>query len=141
MAKPGVSGRPGTGADKAVSFASKGQKLECPPYLSQEANAEWKWIVEASEEFGTLNNLDVSTLAAYCEAVSTFRQSTRLIQEEGLTHESRGRIYLNPAYKAQNDASRQIATLGNLLGLSPAARARMSIEKADDDDEMAGILD
>jgi P27 family predicted phage terminase small subunit len=114
-----------------------------PDWLSPEALAEWHRIVPALDALGVLKEADRAMVSAYCETWSTYVTAIRQVRAEGVTvvnpetHCPRK----NPALAAAEAAANQLRSLGNELGLSPAAERLLNIAPhadADDDDPFAG---
>jgi P27 family predicted phage terminase small subunit len=61
-------------AEKAL--AGNSDKVRCPAWLDKVGKREFRAIVAELKPLGLLTNVDVSMLAAYCEAVSAFRRAT-----------------------------------------------------------------
>jgi P27 family predicted phage terminase small subunit len=116
-----------------------------PKFLTGEASDEWDRIVPELEAAGMLTNADRAVVAAYCQAWEELVVCTRTLQDEGRFLEeplqsSKGesmgtRKRPHPALSAQRDAIGRVRSLLDSLGLTPAARRRMSMSDAETDDE------
>ena len=98
-----------------------------PSYLTAYAKTEWRRIVPILDSVGLLTQVDRQTLAAYCEAVATFKAATETIAQTGILVQGRrkGEAIKNPALQVQRDAARLIATYSAMFGLSPSDRVRL----------------
>lgn len=107
-------------------------KPRCPSWLSTYAKTEWRRVVPVLDDLGLLTTVDRSTLAAYCEAVATFKEATELIAELGVLVQGRrkGEAVKNPALQVQRDAARLIASYSAMFGLSPSDRVRLTGDTA-----------
>lgn len=111
-----------------------------PPWLDEEAVAEWNRICPVLEEGRVLADPDRAMLADYCSAHSLAVSATIAYQEEGLMLKlrkgSRVGWRVHPMIKVAQEARSQAARLGAEFGLSPASRSRVSsVPKPKDGDE------
>lgn len=103
-----------------------------PEWLSAEGSAEWDRVLPELMRLGITKELDGPGLAAYCEAVSTFRLATMLLEREGLTVEwGRGSI-AHPAIAIQRHASADIRAWASRFGLTPADEQKLKAADPDD---------
>ena len=109
---------------------------EPPDWLSPEALAEWRRIVPALDALGVLKEADRAMVSAYCETWSTYATAIRQVRAEGVTvvNPESGCPRKNPALAAAEAAANQLRSLGNELGLSPAAERLLNIAPHADDD-------
>ena len=81
---------------------------------------------------------DSVALGGYCQACNMIKRASEEIEEFGITiARGEGKIK-NPACAVLSDAQAKITTLGNALGLTPAARQSIGIHAGvdlDDEDE------
>jgi P27 family predicted phage terminase small subunit len=97
-----------------------------PVWLSEDARAEWRFIVPKLDAAGLVSKIDRTTLAVYCEMVATFREATNWVRERGiLVAGQKGGAVKNPALQIQRDAARLISTYARMFGFSPADRVGM----------------
>ena len=99
-------------------------------------------MCQPSTRSGVLKEADRAVLVCFCECWSTYVTAIRQVRAEGVTvvnpetHCPRK----NPALAAAEAAANQLRSLGNELGLSPAAERLLNIAPhadADDDDPFA----
>lgn len=81
-----------------------------------------------------LTNVDVNALALYCDAYANYVECTKLIQEEGLMVEYTNKAaetnkVPHPLMTKQKALFEQMKSLSNDFGLTPAARAKIAINK------------
>ena len=109
---------------------------EAPDWLDAEALAEWERIVPALDELGVLKEADGGMVSAYCETWSRFVTAVRQYRLEGTTivNPDTGNLHRHPAVGVAETAAAQSRTLGNELGLSPAAERLLNVTPRDDDD-------
>lgn len=89
-----------------------------------------------------LQATDIQNLQIYCAAYARFREAETHILKYGITVlGAQGGIVKNPAATIINEATRQMATFGALLGLDPSSRQRLlGPKKRTAGDELAAIL-
>lgn len=110
-----------------------------PEWLSPPARRIWLRVAPVLARTGLLTELDGNTLARYCEAEAQYIQAKRyvdsLIKGTGdSVYESRllirtrnGNVIQNPAISLMKNASAEADRLGKQFGMSPSARAGLSI--------------
>lgn len=98
-----------------------------PDYLNEEASDIWDQIV-GSMPPELYKACDSSILGAFCVAVSQYRESTLLIEKEGMIVTSKnGSKITHPAQVVQYKAITAMVSLGARLGLEPSARASLKM--------------
>lgn len=122
-----------------VTASSPVTKIPAPPsYLSKDAKAEWRRVTPILVgERKVLTIADLPTLETYCAHVGVVRQAQRAIDDFGLIMPDGKR---NPAYGALKESSLLLVRCAGELGLTPAARSRVTILEIEDDDD-ASLLD
>lgn len=99
-----------------------------PPFLSDEAVAEWDRVVPALERLGLITEVDGGALAAYCESWAVFVSAAIDIRERGVLipgQRGRGELVRNPSVQTMRDAASSMRAFATEFGLTPQARARM----------------
>jgi len=115
-------------------------RLPSGDVLDTEQRALWKAIVQMSPP-GLLTQADESTIERMSVAWAAFRAATRGLAKTG--HVVKGRDGLdvrNPWALVQRQASAEMHRAGESLGLSPAARTRLTMPEKQDDDPLAILL-
>jgi len=70
---------------------------------------------------------DMHNVEAFCMAYENWRKAQRSVALEGIVVSgAMGGPIKNPALTASNEAARQMAMFGAMLGLDPSARARLT---------------
>ncbi|WP_299195735.1 phage terminase small subunit P27 family [uncultured Amphritea sp.] len=102
------------------------QNVDPPGWLDELAAEMWRTVCPHLCKEKVLAVTDLHNLEAFCSSYSTFRMAEQEVRENGLTVEgATGGLVKNPALTAKNEALRQIATFGSMLGLDPSARGRL----------------
>ena len=127
IARRVLTGNPGRRTiNKAAPSYRKLVAVAVPPWLGDEAAQMWDCLVPQLCSQGVLESTDLHNVEIFCLAYARMREAERHIQAHGLTVLSaQGGITKNPACTIFNEATRQLATFGALLGLDPSSRSRI----------------
>jgi P27 family predicted phage terminase small subunit len=113
-------------------------ELVPPEELSADARKEWDRVVPELNKMKTLASVDLGVLAAYCQAYGRWLECERFIATHGLTFvvkDKDGRLKFVqqfPQVAIGNKALLNVKALAAELGLSPASRARLSVERPEE---------
>jgi P27 family predicted phage terminase small subunit len=112
----------------------KADKIKPPNWLDKEAKKEFKRIADELMELDLLTNVDINALAAYCDAYSDYIKCTQIIQQEGLMVEYTNKAaetnkVPHPLLTKKKQLHEQMRSLAAEFGLTPSARAKLSIPK------------
>jgi len=108
---------------------------ECPSWLDKEAKKEWKRVAPELERLGLLTKVDGTALQGYCQAYATWKQCTEALQKHGLVMETQsGYLQQRPEVSIGNKALDQVRAFCIQFGLTPSARARMTLPESGDGD-------
>lgn len=112
---------------------------DAPAHLPELAREQWDHVCAGLRRMEIAGPVDVAALEAFCLAYQDMRDAHADIAARGLwVTGSQGQQVANPMLNAAAKARGQIATIGAQLGLTPAARLRMTLpEKEADSDEAA----
>ncbi len=122
-----VKGNPGKRA-LAEHPKPSTERPECPQWLNEEAQAHWHRLADELARLGLLSILDGDVLALYCQSWAEYRWATEVLQREGRVFFTRsGYLVQHPLCSIQRAALKSLTTLGEKLGLTPEARARLSV--------------
>lgn len=124
-----LAGNPGKRKLKAAP-APVSVVPDCPGELNEDGREEWDRITRELLPLGLITRIDRAALALYCAAWSTWCEATNEIRKNGLCVKSpNGYLIQNPYLAIANAAAKEMRGLLSELGLSPAARERLTIEK------------
>ena len=143
VAKKELAGNPGK---RELNFDQPDfalvENVDCPEWIGAFGRALWATVVPELCRERVLAATDIQNLEAYCAAYDQFRQSEKHLSEHGVVVETpNGSMVKNPAATAKNEALRQMATFGGMLGLDPSSRQRLvGAGKKDDANPFAGLL-
>lgn len=99
-----------------------------PSHLDGTARREWKRISQQLAACRLLTAVDRTALALYCTAYSRWAEAEKQVREVGtVVRTKNGYPVLSPYLIVANKAMEQLTRLLAELGLSPAARTRISI--------------
>jgi len=116
--------------------------VECPEWMGEYGRLLWDTVVPQLCAEKVLAATDVQNLEVYCAAYDQFREAEKHIAEHGLVVPgAQGGMVKNPAATAKNEAVKQMATYGGMLGLDPSSRQRLTgATKKHDENPFAGLL-
>lgn len=118
--------------EKALKVAK--DKLKAPSWLGKIAKKEFKYIVDETQSIDLLTNLDVHTLAIYCNVYEQYIRCTERINTDGIMVEanksSETVIASHPLFVKQNSLFDQLRKMQTDLGLSPSSRAKLALHAA-----------
>lgn len=97
--------------------------------MDEVARKVWRHVMHEMQA-GVILAADLYALRCYCEAVSRYLQANRIYRESTPLITQRGRVVKNPLHQVVRDNAEQVRMWSRELGLTPAARANMSIELA-----------
>lgn len=101
----------------------------CPAHLSPSAKAEWKRLARMLNEIGLLTQIDRAVLAAYCQAYGRWVEAERKLAETPpILKTPAGYVQISPWITISNKQVELMTRLMGELGLSPTARARLSVQ-------------
>lgn len=113
----------------------------CPRHLHGRARAAWGFWATELADMNLDNRPDAQMLEGACVNYARAVQADLLVEKEGLMVEESAlnadgekvvlRVKYHPAITVSNAAWRQVRAFCSEFGLSPVARARLSIEKSD----------
>jgi P27 family predicted phage terminase small subunit len=107
-----------------------------PPWLKGEAAKAWQRLVPQMLQVQLLTNLDLETLAAYCECVrvvieaSTVSWRNRKGSPDGrgfLQKTGVGSVAVSALHQIKMQAMRDMSRYAQTLGLTPSARASIAL--------------
>ena len=104
--------------------------LTPPEHLSAVAREEWMRVVELYRQLDNtiINNLDISTLTAYCECVAVYRDAQEKRETLPLiSYDDKGRVVENPYLAIMRKEGLNILRYSEQLCLTPVGRARMGM--------------
>ncbi|MDE0724731.1 MAG: phage terminase small subunit P27 family [Alphaproteobacteria bacterium] len=120
--------------------------IKPPAYLSAAEKKVFKEIYISLKELGVASTTDTFQIETLAGTLCRYRAYAKFIRKNGDTYETKTKEdsimhRVRPELKLMNEANRQIQTMLQNLGLSPAARSRVNANPAGEDDNSAeGIL-
>ncbi|MFB0832882.1 phage terminase small subunit P27 family [Brevibacillus laterosporus] len=114
----------------------KKKKLKMPDWLDDEAKKVWKKTLKDMSEFEILDKVDEDVLAAYCDAVARYKETSSLVSLNGYTEMNNAGVSVVSGYvKAQQSYARLILQYSDKLGLNANSRARLAKKIAEEGDD------
>jgi len=115
-------------------------RLMAPKHLKEDERLLWSKIVRSLPD-GLLSSADESTIERMAVAWAQFREATKMIHRTGLmVRGERNHPVRNPMLIVQRVAGIAMHQAGEMLGLSPVARARLTADKGPATDPMEFLL-
>ena len=116
-----------------------------PAWLCDYALEEWNYITPKLAKYRVVSDLDRAVLVCYCEAFADYRRAREQLSDQALVIERRfasgsRREQPNPYLSIANKAQRILHSCLSELGLTPAARARVTTDPRPDSDDPFGVL-
>ncbi|MEB4861147.1 phage terminase small subunit P27 family [Priestia megaterium] len=115
-------------------------KLKAPKFLDENAKKEWKRIVGDLIDLEIIANIDMATLAMYCDAYSRYQEATAHIIEHGTTVEhvnTSGNVneVVSPHVTVQLKYADVIRKCASDLGLTISSRLKLVAPKLGEGDD------
>lgn len=117
--------------------------IDVPFHLEHmdQAVTMWKSIIPELLKRKILKLTDMHNVEMFCMAYHNLREAQREVVLYGITIQTESGRVKNPALTAVNEASKQIAQFGSMLGLDPASRTRlMGVDKSKKENQFAKVL-
>jgi P27 family predicted phage terminase small subunit len=113
--------------------------VRMPSGLSSRAQSQWRKLAPDLIKMGTLTPVDAPAFAIYCEQWNVYDRAQAAVNEFGPTVKGRnGEPIRNPSYSIMRDSVMLIDKLGQQFGLTPGARAGITVPSSYRDDAPLG---
>lgn len=104
---------------------------EIPVDLDGRALQVWERVMVDFGHTEVIRSADTDSLRCYCDAVARYEEANTLLRKSGpLLKGRRGEMVRNPLALVVRDNANLIRIYARELGLTPAARAGLHVEKA-----------
>ena len=104
------------------------KNIKAPNWLKDRvAKQEFKRLVALLEKIDIICELDITTLALYCETYAKLVNLIKELEQEELVIDGKP----NPKVKMQLQLSEELRKLGNELGISLSSRLKFATSKAE----------
>ncbi len=125
--------------DYDIADKDKSEKPQMPSWLSKPAKNEWRKLLPKLYDLGILLKVDVVILSLLCNDIAEYKQNCQTIDglKSPFIYQPSGRICKHPAFQLRDAAAERIRKLSSELGLSPTARASLTILPKEDKDPIA----
>lgn len=127
VARKLLAGNPGKRAlNKAEPSFTPITGAEPPEWLNENAATMWRMVAKELCSQEVLCATDLHNLEMFCIAYANSRDAQDHIKTNGIVMAgSMGGPIKNPALTVLNEAMRQMASFGGMLGLDPSSRQRL----------------
>jgi len=104
---------------------------DCPQHLDEIAKAKWFETANILQDMNVLSKADGDALELYCSAYARYRKAQDDVKKfGGVVVSAKNKVpFPSPWAKMLNDAFDQLTKMQIQFGLTPAARARMSVKE------------
>ncbi len=99
-----------------------------PKDMDDGAKAVWRRVLREMGHTEVIRAADADVLRCYCEAVSQYQTTMRLLTSSGPLVRSRGDLVKNPLHQIVRDNRDAVRLFARELGLSPSGRAGLNVE-------------
>ena len=116
-----------------------------PTWLLPRARKHWDRLLFAIRSMNVGTPVDADSLGALCNALQEYIDSTKEITKHGLVvvehrYDKVGNVVgdtykANPAVQARADSWRRMNLMMQQFGLTPSSRAKLKVEKPEEEDE------
>ena len=110
----------------------------CPSWLDTDARAAWRQLAPQLKAMRVLTKIDGHALARYCRFWSRWRRAEAFIEKNGDVYplkDENGRIKCLmpfPQVAVANKLAQQLTRLEQEFGMTPSARTRIRVERAEE---------
>ena len=113
-------------------------KIKPPTYLTAKAKKAFLELARITNAMHILSEGDSLALAMLCDAWAEYRDARDFVHQNGSTYKTTNKLgdimfRARPEVAIASDAYKRVRGLLNDFGLTPAARAKVNSEEADDD--------
>lgn len=117
--------------EKKVKLDRDGLKV--PDWMQNDllARNEFIRVVDAASKIDLWDNLDLSIIAIYCKAYSSYITVTKLIDEKGYVVQGKDSEKISPYVTAQNRYVEQIFKCSAKLGLATTDRLKLIVPEGE----------
>lgn len=117
------------------------KNIDPPEWIGGFAREMWERIAPELCGQQILTMADIQNFEAFCDSYGRWREARDQLKVEGLiVFGASGQPMKNPLATIINEALKQMATFGSLLGLDPSSRQRLSGPKKADTNGFSGLL-
>lgn len=108
----------------------------CPSWLSPVAKRHWRALAPELERIGVLTTIDVGAFSGLCESWAQYREASEFLHEHGAVYRTKaGGLVRAPQVAIARDALAAYMRGCVEFGLTAAARTRVRVRAAGEDDE------
>jgi P27 family predicted phage terminase small subunit len=113
-----------------------------PSGMSQDSRRVWRRILRDYGATGVLTAADTDVLRLFCDAVARHDQANRLLEASGPLVRRRGgsELVRNPLHQIVRDNAVLVRSLARELGLTPSARAGLTVRESSAGDPLEEFL-
>ena len=137
-----LAGNPGKRPLNGSEPVYEAELPSAPRHLSAVAQREWRRVGKLLVSAGVMTGVDRAVLALYCQAYARWVEAEKkLASVDAWIDSTPNGMQVQSAWLTiANKAMDQVKRFGAELGLTPASRTRIHVEKAEQQKSLAEIL-
>ena len=112
--------------ENEMSFALNTEIPNAPDHVRFEAVEIFETVCRELKSIGMLVAVDTEMIAAYSEAMATYKNASRKLVEQGDVIPGLHGNVINPFFAIRERSLKQAKEIGLLFGITPSARAKIS---------------
>lgn len=117
------------------------KNVDAPEWIDGHAREMWERVSTELCAQGVLSIADLHNLEVFCDAYGRWRDAREKVKLQGMVVEgAMGGPLKNPHITVINEALKQMATFGALLGLDPSSRQRLTGPNKKGSNAFGGLL-
>ena len=110
----------------------------CPKHLSTAAQVEWRRMTRLLEPAGLLTSIDGDALAIYCATYARWVDAEKMLALDGsILITSNGYKVPHPALAIVQQCTKQMNTMLQQFGMTPASRSRAQVASKGNESDKA----
>ena len=123
-----LRGNPGKRAVNKQEPQPPEADVSVPDGLPENATALWRVLAPQLADMGVLKATDLPALELLCVHYSVARDALALLEQDGMTADTREGIKKHPAVSALREHSLAFKSYLTEFGLTPSSRVRLKVE-------------
>lgn len=112
--------------ENEMTFALNTETPDAPDHIRFEAVEIFETVCRELKSINMLVAVDVEMIAAYSEAMATYKNASRKLTEQGDVIKGLHCDVINPYFAIRERSLKQAKEIGLLFGITPSARAKIS---------------
>lgn len=113
-----------------------------PAHLDEVAKKEWRRITKRLAAVGLVAEVDLATIAGYCQVWSRWIDAEEKVRQFGLVMKGENGFYQSPYLPIANKCLEMLMKYSTLFGFDPSSRSRVKAipPDAEEDDPLQRLI-